>query len=795
MEKLGDRIKGITIEIGGDTTGLDKALKGTNKNIRDTQGQLKDIERLLKLDPTNTELLRQKQKLLAQAVADTKTKLDTLKQANKQAADSAKNYDAWKAKFDPIQAEILETQKVLDNLKIEQNKLAKAEKFETEEYKKVQEEIKETEKIIKNLKKQAKDVSKEFGNPISTEQYNKLQREIIATEQSLKTMEKQAKHSNATLNKISATSKQISDGAGKLAGATAPLTAGIAAIGAISFKAASDVNESMNKVNVVFDTSAEKVKSFADVSLETYGIAKGTALDMSALFGDMATSMGVSRAEAANMSIKLTGLAGDLASFKNIGLDQAMTALNGVFTGETESLRGIGVVMTQTALQAYAVSSGFVDCSKSALQLEKETLALETAQQNYNEKVKKYGKNSLEARNAMVKVSEAEQKLSEGAKVNIADMTEQEKVMLRYNYVLNQTKNAEGDFANTKNAAANSMKTMTETVKQLSAEFGEQLLPIITPIIQKVTELMKWFSSLDTTQKGMITTILMLVAAISPIAGLISGILTIVPALITGITAVNAVMAANPIGFIILGISTLMLLLTYLWQNCEGFRNFFIGIWQSIMSVLSVVIDFIKNVFATDFTEIFGPFLGTILNNFFMTVKDIFDGIIKIFTGIIDFIQGVFTGNWQQAWQGICNIFLGIWDMIKNGAIACINFIIQGINSLIEFALTPLNLLIEAANVIPGVNIPKLQFAIPKIPYLAKGGTVVSGSAVVGEAGPELLTVSPRGTMVTPFKGNTGLRNLNSGITIQNMSIQGYSHTQGSQLARDLNRELGRLYK
>ena len=78
---MADRIKGITIEIGGDTTGLNKALSGTNKEIRNTQSQLKDVERLLKLDPSNTELLKQKQKLLAEAVEETGDKLEKLKTA------------------------------------------------------------------------------------------------------------------------------------------------------------------------------------------------------------------------------------------------------------------------------------------------------------------------------------------------------------------------------------------------------------------------------------------------------------------------------------------------------------------------------------------------------------------------------------------------------------------------------------------------------------------------------------------------------------------------------------------
>ncbi|MBP3761909.1 MAG: phage tail tape measure protein, partial [Ruminococcus sp.] len=99
---MANRIRGITVEIGGDTTKLSKALEGVNKDIKGTQSQLKDVERLLKLDPTNTELLSQKQRLLADAVTSTSDKLATLKRASEQAAQTKDNYDDWKAKFDPI---------------------------------------------------------------------------------------------------------------------------------------------------------------------------------------------------------------------------------------------------------------------------------------------------------------------------------------------------------------------------------------------------------------------------------------------------------------------------------------------------------------------------------------------------------------------------------------------------------------------------------------------------------------------------------------------------------------------
>ena len=90
------RVKGIVVEIGGDTVGLDKALQGVNKQINNTQAELKDVERLLKLDPTNTQLLEQKQRLLAESVSATNEKLELLNQANENVQGSMKNYDEWK---------------------------------------------------------------------------------------------------------------------------------------------------------------------------------------------------------------------------------------------------------------------------------------------------------------------------------------------------------------------------------------------------------------------------------------------------------------------------------------------------------------------------------------------------------------------------------------------------------------------------------------------------------------------------------------------------------------------------
>ena len=109
-------IKGITVEIGGNTTGLDKALASVNKTISDTAKQLKDVEKLLKLDPTNTELLRQKQEMLAKSIGSTKDKLTALKTAQEQAKKQMESGDLGKDKYDALQREIIATEEELKKL-------------------------------------------------------------------------------------------------------------------------------------------------------------------------------------------------------------------------------------------------------------------------------------------------------------------------------------------------------------------------------------------------------------------------------------------------------------------------------------------------------------------------------------------------------------------------------------------------------------------------------------------------------------------------------------------------------
>ncbi len=289
----GGRIKGITIEIDGSTTGLDKALKATDSNISSVQRSLQDVNRLLKVDPSSTELLSQKQKLLSQAVSETKDRLDALKEASQQAAKTAGNYDAWKAAYAPIQEEIGKTQEKTKELKEKMSELEKAGKVDTSEYKALGEELKVEQGHLTELKQKAKDVSEEFGNPISHEQYDLLQREIIETEQNLKNLEEQAKKSASVLGtqmqeagrKMNEAGDNISE-VGK--NFTTKVSAPIAGLGTVAVKTVADFDSAMSQVSAVSGATGDDFLALRDKAREMGAKTKFSASEAAEAMNYMA---------------------------------------------------------------------------------------------------------------------------------------------------------------------------------------------------------------------------------------------------------------------------------------------------------------------------------------------------------------------------------------------------------------------------------------------------------------------------------------------------------------------------
>lgn len=229
--------------------------------------------------------------------------------------------------------------------------------------------------------------------------------------------------------------KQLS-GIQNLAKKTGKMLAGAFAVkGLTSFakdciELGSDLTEVQNVVDVVFPTMNKKVNEFAQNVASTFGLSETMAKKFTGTFGAMANAFGFSEKESYKMSTALTGLAGDVASFYNISQDEAFTKLKSVFSGETETLKDLGIVMTQTALDQYALANGF-------------------------------GKTT-------------------------SAMTEQEKVALRYAFVQQQLQNATGDFSRTSDQWANQIRILSLQFDSLKASIGQGLINLFLPIVKVI---------------------------------------------------------------------------------------------------------------------------------------------------------------------------------------------------------------------------------------------------------------------------------------------------------------------
>lgn len=201
-----------------------------------------------------------------------------------------------------------------------------------------------------------------------------------------------------------------------------------------SIETASDLAEVQNVVDTAFGESKQKMEEFADTAVKTYGISKLTAKQTGSNFMAMAAGMGLANDSASDMAMALTGLSADMASFYNVGQDVASTALKSIFTGETETLKQFGIVMTDANLQAYALSKGI---TKST-----------------------------------------------------ADMSQAEKVQLRYNYVMSQTALAQGDFAKTSDSWANQTRILSEQWKEFGATIGTVLMNVLLPAVKAINSLL-----------------------------------------------------------------------------------------------------------------------------------------------------------------------------------------------------------------------------------------------------------------------------------------------------------------
>ena len=704
---MADRVKGITIEIGGDTTGLSKALSGVNKEIKDTQTQLKDVNRLLKMDPGNTELLRQKYDLLNKSIDSTEKKLDTLKQAEKQVQDQFKRGKVSESQYNALKREVIATESNLKNLKSEAQKTDNAIRGIDE--KSVEEVASAADKAETSLKDAGKEASN-FGDYLK---------------------------------------------AGAIVEGSKAIISGM--------KDIADESREYMKIMGSLEISSQAAGYTAEQTASSYKTLYG-------VLGDDQT--------AATTTANLQAL-----GLSQSQLDQIINGTIGAWAtyGDSIPIDSLSEAINET-VKTGNVTGTFADVLNWA----------GTSEDEFNAK--------LQAANS-----------------------ESERANLVLQELANQGLMTAGQAWQENNEALFENNQANADLQEQLSELGETVMPIITAVTQGIANILSWFNNLSPEVQNFIGIVLGLVAAISTVIGVIQGISGALALLSANpISLIIMAVAALVAAFIYLWNNCEEF--REFWINLwDTISSAFSAVWDAIVNFFTVTIPDAWNSVVDFFWQGYYTWqsIWQSIGDFF---SGIWDGIVSFFTetipnawnSLVDFCwQGYYA--WQEVWQNVGDFFSGIWDGIVgfftetipnawNGLMDIFNKIgswWSGIwngvrdtfsnvfNSLVNIAKQPINAIIGLINgIIDGLNwmiggLNQLSFDIPdwvpvfggkkfginiptigKIPYLASGGVLSQGSAVVGEAGPELLTMMGTKAVVQPLTSSTTTNTNLGGVNI-----------------------------
>lgn len=610
-----NRIQGITVEIGGDTQGLSKALSGVNKEIRTTQSQLKDVERLLKLDPGNTELLRQKYELLNDSIESTEEKLDSLREAEKQ----------------------------------------------------VQQQFERGE--------------------VSQDQYNGLQREIIATEQALGRLQNEARDTENRINGIDEKPiEQVEDAAEDAgdalrdAGDDASHFGDMLKAGAIvegvsglvdSMSQLADETREYQRIMGSLEVSSEKAGYSAEETADTYRQLYG-------VLGDDQT------AATTTANLQALGFAQeDLKDLTNAAIGAWATY------GDSIPIDGLAESINET-IQAGQVTGNFADVLNWA----------GTSEDDFNAKLENAADSTERAnivmeelaRQGLVEAGEAWQKNNESLVESNQAAADFQDTMAEMSERLSPVLTA---VQNGINQLLGSLLDMTEGIDfsavGYSIEAGFSF--VIDTILPKLRDGFQWI--LDN-REALVTALIAIGSAVTTyMAGqqvaafatttlpkIISGFSTFFTTLSGGGGVFAALTAAiNPVTLAIAGIAAAVGVVvgafTTLWTTSEEFRTNITAIWSQLVTTFQTftqgIVDRLNDL-GFNFENIgqviqtawqaLCDFLAPVFEGALQAVATIFDTITSAILGVLDFFIGVFTGDWEQALNGIKEFWGSIWDGI-----------------------------------------------------------------------------------------------------------------------------------
>ena len=682
---MANRIKGITVEIGGDTTGLDKALKSVNTSIRSTQSALKDVNRLLKLDPSNTELLSQKQRLLKDAIVATKEKLDSLKVAQEQAKQQLENGELGQDKYDALQREIVETEEELRRLQQEaattNTALSKID-VAGQKMEAVGNSIAGAGKkmmgvttVIGGVGVAAVKTAADFDSAMS-----QVAAVSGATGKDFDALRNKAREMGAK-TKFSATEAAEAMNYMAMAGwKTEDMLSGIEGIMNLAAASGEDLATTSDIVTdalTAFGLSAKDSGHFADILAAASSNANTNVSMMGETFkycAPIAGALGFSAEDTAE-AIGLMANAGIKSSQAGTALRTIMNNLAGDVKISGKAIGDVTIATTNADGSMRDLSDILADC-RSAFGNLTESEKAQAAESLV-------GKNAMSGFLALMNAGEGDiEKLSSA--IDNCDGSAEKMAMTMQDNLAGQ------------------LTILKSQLQELAISFGDILMPAIRSIVSKLQGFVDKLNGMDEGTKRTIVTIALLVASIGPLLIIIgtaiskigvamqgfvklaNGISKLKVAVQGGTGVLGKLGAAlggisAPVLAVVAVIAVLAAAFVHLWKTNEGFRDAIIGTWNRIKDTISGfcqgIVDRL-NTLGFQFTDIVDV-LKTIWDGFCQVLAPIFEGafnnianilstVTGVITGILDVFIGIFTGNWSQAWNGIKEIFSSIWNGISS---------------------------------------------------------------------------------------------------------------------------------
>ncbi|MBQ9248949.1 MAG: phage tail tape measure protein [Oscillospiraceae bacterium] len=709
---MSSRIKGITVEIGGDTTGLEKALKTVNSTIKTTQSGLKDVNRLLKLDPSNTELLSHKQRLLKDAIGSTKEKLDALKDAQEQAKQQLENGDLGQDKYDALQREIIETEQELRRLQEEAAATSTALAKIDEAGKKIEafgdsvtsagQAIMPASMAVAGLGAAAVKTASDFDTSMS-----KVAAVSGATGEDLDALRDKAREMGAK-TKFSASEAAEAMNYMAMAGwKTGDMLEGIEGIMNLAAASGEDLATTSDIVTdalTAFGLSAQDSGHFADILAAASSNANTNVSMMGETFkycAPIAGALGFSAEDTAE-AIGLMANAGIKSTQAGTALRTIMNNLTGEIKLSGKALGDVTIQTTNADGSMRDLSDILADCRGAFSQLsESEQAAAAEAL---------VGKNAMSGFLALMNAGEGDiTKLSsaidhcsdtfvktvDGAIIPMSQALEEGIDWIEeYNGVSEQM------AAVMQDNLSGQLTILKSQLQELAISFGEMLMPAIRKIVSKVQAFIDKLNGMSESQRKAVLTIGLIVAALGPLLVILGTVISKAGAamqgfvkLATGVRKLGVAVKAGsgffgklgaalggisgPVLAVVAVIAVLVAAFKHLWDTNEEFRNAITAIWEGIVSKIQAFCQGITdrlNALGFDFGSIIDvlkalwdglcQYLAPVFEAAFNVVSTVLGAVLDVITGLLDVFIGLFTGNWSQMWEGIKEIFSGIWNAI-----------------------------------------------------------------------------------------------------------------------------------